>query len=117
MPIKSLGLVSDLKEIETSHVKQWTAERMNNLARVFEEISMTFAEPEVAESKFRSLPILAGYSRTFPRPYVKVAVYTRRAGNGSFTRPTEIFSTSEHSGNKGANWIMKIFHQRLKGVV
>ncbi len=51
MPIKSLGLVSDLKEIETSHVKQWTAERMNNLARVFEEISMTFAEPEVAESE------------------------------------------------------------------
>lgn len=51
MPIKPLGLIGELgkDEVETSHVKQWTAERMNNLAKVFEEISMTFAETEAVE--------------------------------------------------------------------
>lgn len=51
MPVKSMGAISDLgkEEAATSHIKQWTAERMNNLAKVFEEISMTFAETEAVE--------------------------------------------------------------------
>jgi len=51
MPLKSMGAISDLgkEEAATSHVRQWTAERMNNLAKVFEEISMTFAEAEAVE--------------------------------------------------------------------
>lgn len=51
MPVKSIGSLGDMgkEEAATSHIKQWTAERMNNLAKVFEEISMTFAETEAAE--------------------------------------------------------------------
>jgi len=51
MPVKTVGLLgyADKEEAAASHIKQWTAERMNNLAKVFEEISMTFVETEPAE--------------------------------------------------------------------
>jgi len=54
IPIKSLGPLSNYgKDEAENHVKQWTAERMNSLARVFEEISMTFAEAESVEPEPR----------------------------------------------------------------
>ncbi|NLW43724.1 MAG: stage II sporulation protein E [Syntrophomonadaceae bacterium] len=55
MPVKTIGPLgySDKEEAAASHLKQWTAERMNNLAKVFEEISMTFVEPETAEPEPR----------------------------------------------------------------
>lgn len=51
MPVRTVGPLgySDKEEAATSHLKQWTAERMNNLAKVFEEISMTFVETEAVE--------------------------------------------------------------------
>lgn len=44
----SLGTSSErgVDEAGGMHVKEWTAEKMNNLAKVFEEMSMTFADPE-----------------------------------------------------------------------
>ncbi len=55
MPVKTVGLLgyTDKEEAAASHLKQWTAERMNNLAKVFEEISMTFVETEAAEPEIQ----------------------------------------------------------------
>ncbi|NLB18367.1 MAG: stage II sporulation protein E [Syntrophomonadaceae bacterium] len=52
MPLKSLGRLGETgrEEFDGSEIKEWTAERMNNLARVFEEISMTFAESDPIKS-------------------------------------------------------------------
>ncbi|MGE5423501.1 MAG: stage II sporulation protein E [Ignavibacteriales bacterium] len=48
MPVVSMGSLSDQTQGDASgvHVKEWTAEKMNNLAKVFEEMSMTFADPD-----------------------------------------------------------------------
>jgi stage II sporulation protein E len=48
VPVESLGALGEKKNNSAGNaqLKELTAERMNNLARVFEEISMTFADAE-----------------------------------------------------------------------